>query len=149
MTLDLLALDCDGTLLTTMDIRTENPQNLIAPGALDILQKWQGKAPLFVASSAPQAILRIVMEACGLTHYFTGIYGSPPNKVQRLLQIIEERKAEPGNCVMVGDNPSDYEAARAAHMQFYGIGPAFKGADCPHHDDLSQLDAWLEKLAAE
>ena len=89
-----------------------------------------------------------MLERRGLARYFTGICGTPPAKAELLKGIVRKERIDPADAVMVGDAPTDSDAAEAAETLFYGRGAFFENASCPHGPDLLGLNAWLEELAA-
>lgn len=127
-------------------ILEEMQQCALVPGAREVLERWQGRAPLYVASGAPQGELRLFLGQRGLTSYFAGIFGAPPGKTQLLRSIIAHAGVRPADVVMVGDSRVDQQAAEAAQTRFYGRGELFKHSGHPWHRDLTGLNAHLEKL---
>ncbi len=118
----------------------------LVPGVLDVLERWNKKIPIYVASAAPQDELSSIMQLRGIAHYFTKICGYPPAKTQVLRSIIYETGANPQNTLMVGDSQSDLQAAEAVGCLFYGRGKLFIGGHYPWHEDLSLLNTYLEEL---
>lgn len=121
---------------------------LMVPGAQKTLDSWFGRVPLFVASGAPEEELRTILEKRGLSPYFTGIFGSPANKTRILRTIVEHNDARPGDVVMVGDSRIDLYAAEEVGTRFYGRGAYFSHSGHPWHDDLTELNDYLEGVAA-
>ncbi|MDR2161605.1 MAG: HAD family hydrolase [Desulfovibrio sp.] len=119
----------------------------LVPGALETLTAWSGRVPLFVASGTPQEELAEVLRHKGLAGYFTGIFGSPPDKASLLRNILRLSGAPPEQAVMVGDSRTDQLAAEAAGALFYGRGQCFRSSGHPWHHDLTRLNLYLEKLA--
>ena len=120
----------------------------LVPGIMDVLERWHGRVPLYVCSGTPQEELQSVLEQRGLARYFTGICGTPPAKAELLKGIVRKERIDPADAVMVGDAPTDSDAAEAAETLFYGRGAFFENATCPHGPDLLGLNDWLEELAA-
>ncbi len=117
----------------------------LVPGIEEVLQTWHGKMPIYVCSGAPQGDLPYILNTRGVGHYFTGIYGSPPDKVTLLANIVREAKADPADVLMVGDAPLDREAAESVGTQFYGRGSLFIGGSWPYGDDLTGLNDWIKE----
>ena len=118
----------------------------LVPGIAEVLDRWHGQVPMYVASGAPQEELREIMARRGLDRYFDGIYGSPPEKTELLRGILERSGAHPTDAVMVGDASTDQYAAEATLTRFYGRGDYFKLSGYPWHTDLTKLNAYLEEL---
>ncbi|MBD5641887.1 MAG: HAD family hydrolase [Desulfovibrio sp.] len=116
----------------------------LIPGALQTLETWHGKMPLYVCSGAPVEELNLVLGERGLARFFAGIYGSPPAKGELLVEIIRSRPdLAPAETLMVGDSITDEDAAKQAEAQFYGIGRELKGGNFPWSENLLPLNAWI------
>ena len=120
----------------------------LVPGVQSVLDHWLGRLPMYVASGAPEAELRMIIQNRGLGKYFAGVYGSPTVKTQLLRMIVQHAGVKPGNAVMIGDSRTDQCAAEAVGTRFYGRGEYFKHSGHPWHEDLSQLNEHLEELFA-
>ena len=118
----------------------------LVAGTCDVLERWQGRVPMYVASGAPQEELVFLLEKRGLGHYFNGIYGSPPSKGPLLLKILQETGSPPEETLMIGDSAYDLRAAEQAGTLFYGRGGRFKYGPHPWHEDLTRLNDYLEHL---
>lgn len=118
----------------------------LVKGVQEVLDRWKGRVPMYVASGAPQDELVFLLEKRGLAHYFKGIYGYPPSKGQLLLKILKESGREAEETVMIGDSSYDLKAAEQAGTLFYGRGEYFRGSNFPWADDLSRLNDYLESL---
>ncbi|MBQ9407662.1 MAG: HAD family hydrolase [Desulfovibrio sp.] len=115
----------------------------LIPGIQEVLDGWRGRLPLFVCSGAPQEELVSVLQLRGLDGYFSGIYGSPPAKAAVLARIVREQGLDPADVLMVGDAPTDRDAAEDVGTQFYGVGSILQGGDIPWGQDLTGLNAWI------
>jgi phosphoglycolate phosphatase-like HAD superfamily hydrolase len=121
----------------------------LVPGALEVLDRWRGRVPLYVASGTPQQELVEVFTRRGLAGYFAGLSGYPPDKTGLLRNILDRSGLSPQETLMVGDSLSDQLAAEAAGTLFYGRGAAFRASGWPWHRDLTRLNAHLERLARQ
>lgn len=117
----------------------------LIPGIQEVLDTWKDRLPLYVCSGAPHEELTAILEGRGLAHYFVGIYGSPPAKSELLQRIVTLAGVDPAETLMVGDAPTDRQAAEDVGTLFYGCGPEVKGGNWPWGEDLRGLNAWLEK----
>lgn len=122
---------------------------LPVPGIWEVLKRWHGVVPLYVASGAPHLELTNVLKQHDMARYFTGIYGSPPGKAALLRGILAEEGVHPSDALMVGDSSTDMYAAEATRMRFYGRGEYFRHSDYPWHKDLTRLNQYLEEWRAE
>ena len=121
----------------------------MVPGAREVLERWHGRVPMYVASGAPHTELNQVLEARGLSGYFAGIKGSPPGKADLLRNIVIEAGARPSDSIMIGDASTDQYAAETVQTRFYGRGEYFRHSGWPWHEDLTRLNEYLEGLAVE
>lgn len=106
-------------------------------------QLYTAGVNLCVASMKEQEILKQALTRCGVQDLFTSVHGfwqETPDKggaIKKCIQDIVQKGKPVGNAVMVGDNMSDWVAARENHMDFiaatYGYGLSekqAKGLDC-------------------
>ncbi len=121
----------------------------LVPGCLEVLHAWHGRVPLYVASGTPQMLLDEILATRGLSRYFSAALGTPPAKAALLQTAVDHAGAAPRNCVMVGDSSTDLDAAVRVGTCFYGRGERFRSSGFPWHTDLTQLNTYLEKMAAE
>lgn len=119
----------------------------LVPGAREVLDRWKGRVPMYVASGAPQGELRQVLELRELSAYFDGIYGSPPGKGTLLRAIVEEAGVNSADAIMIGDASTDQYSAEGAKTRFYGRGECFRHSGYPWHEDLTRLNQYLEGLS--
>lgn len=112
------------------------------PGALEVLETWHDKLPLFICSGAPEEEVRMILKERDLARFFVGIYGSPPGKSELLARIV--KPFDPVDVVMVGDASTDREAAEHNDTQFYGVGPDLKGGNFPWSENLVPFNDWLK-----
>jgi phosphoglycolate phosphatase-like HAD superfamily hydrolase len=118
------------------------------PGALELLQAYSGRRPLFVASGTPDDELRRIVAARNLAALFRGVYGAPKGKPAILEEILTMTGTPRASLLFVGDGWSDYEAAEAAGVGFIGRARPgrphpFEGLGVPVVTDLFELDRYL------
>ena len=92
-------------------------------GAMAFIEEQALRVPLFIASGAPEAELRAIVEDRGLAAHFRGVFGSPRDKVTLLTTIASASGIALRDLVFIGDGRQDYEAARSLGMPFVGIVP--------------------------
>ena len=95
----------------------------IRPGSLDVLQVCSKHFPLYLLTTTPQDSIEIILESRKWACFFKEIHGWPTNKTERLKQIIIEECVRPTEVLMVGDHPSDIEAANAAGVSSILLKP--------------------------
>ena len=76
-----------------------------------------------VASATPTDELRRIVGRKGLAGSFAAIEGSPRSKAQIVAGWIAQFAVDPGSVVVVGDQPSDADAARANGANGIMISP--------------------------
>ena len=151
----LQLLEQEGIASTTLEMvaeRVDRPLDELRrceliPGIQETLDSWHGKLPMFVCSGAPHEEVLAVLRERRLDKYFDAIHGSPPAKAVLLGQIVAGQKLDPADVLMVGDAPTDRDAAETVGTQFYGVGPELKGGSFPWGDDLTGLNAWIAARA--
>jgi phosphoglycolate phosphatase-like HAD superfamily hydrolase len=91
-------------------------------GAQEILEEIRccGK-DCFVISGTPEKEMREIIRNRGMQKYFKDVLGSPKNKVENLQTVIQQYSLSPRDMIFFGDSKSDYETARAHHVQFIAI----------------------------
>lgn len=115
----------------------------MVPGALEAIQTFHGKVPMYVASGAPHKELNHILRERGLSRYFEGIFGSPPGKTELLRKCIDLAGIPATETLMVGDSSTDLKAAEANGTLFYGRGICFSSSGHPWADDLWEIAAFI------
>lgn len=88
------------------------------PGALSFLQEYSHVVPLHVVSGTPDEELGRIVEARGLTSYFTSVLGSSEAKADHLRHIASRQGILTSQVLMVGDAMSDWQGAIDAGSRF-------------------------------
>jgi len=78
-------------------------------------------AACYVASSAPVAEIRNILERHNLLSHFSGVYGYPPAKAQTLADLKD--KFSPAEVVFFGNAAADWDAALIAGVHFVAVNP--------------------------
>lgn len=86
----------------------------IRPGALRVLRELRGKCALYLLSATPQASLERIVDERQWRQFFKKIYGWPNDKADCLKQIAAMEGVRVGDVLMVGDHPTDADAAERA-----------------------------------
>lgn len=90
----------------------------LTEGALPLLERLKESGCLiFIASGGPQEELRELFSSRGLDQYFSGIFGSPTDKIS-ILASLAAQKIDLQNGVFVGDANADFKAAQSQKMDF-------------------------------
>lgn len=125
------------------------------PQALEFARAL-GAPRLVVSSGTDGDELRGVFADKGLTSLFPVVLGSPETKAEHVRAQLAERRAEPGQCLFVGDGAADLEVAQqfgmpfvflAAYSGWQGAGAALELAAQQGRAPVMQVAAWTELLA--
>ncbi len=123
----LLGRPCDAARLEEMASRFSaivTEQVIAAPliaGAREFLDRHSARVPVCVASATPTDELRHIVAAKGLGGYFAAVEGSPAPKGEIVAGFVERFGVASERAVMVGDQQSDFDAARHAGTRFVGV----------------------------
>ncbi|MEA3510351.1 MAG: HAD hydrolase-like protein [Actinomycetota bacterium] len=113
-------------------------------GVPEFLTAAAGGARLAIASATPTDELRRITDRKNISRFFAAIEGSPRSKTLILNGLISRFVVDPAAVVMVGDQPSDAEAARSAGTQGLMIGlPAAWMEPFTQFDDFASAAGWL------
>jgi phosphoglycolate phosphatase len=91
------------------------------PGALEFLEKYHAKIPLYIVSASPIDELDEITRSKKLANYFDKIYGNADNKERYIIDIVRNNDYSREDVIFVGDMLSDYRAAKKAGVGFVGI----------------------------
>lgn len=108
-------------------------------GALDFLDKYHKKIPLFIASGTPDDELQYIVEERGISRYFKEIHGTPRKKPEIIIDILSHYSLNTLEVVFVGDAESDLRAAEEA-------GVCFIARISPGNDDLLDCSLKIKDL---
>jgi phosphoglycolate phosphatase len=120
-------------------------------GATEILSWLTSEdIPLYLNSGTPTEALNRLVTLRNLSHYFSGIYGSPARKVENLRHIQKLTHTNPDEICLVGDSEDDREAAAEFGCHFVGVIlediSRFRLAPILQVTNLLKLKAIIEKL---
>lgn len=87
-------------------------------GAVEFLDCFCKRIPLFIASATPLDELNFIIKARGLASYFKGIYGAPMKKIEMFKDIVKNEKLSPEKLLFVGDSREDSDVAQEAKVSF-------------------------------
>lgn len=87
-------------------------------GALDFLDKYHKKIPLFIASGTPEEELNNIVRQRGISRYFEEIHGTPRKKPEIITDILSRYSLSAPEVVFVGDAESDLKAAKETGVHF-------------------------------
>lgn len=87
-------------------------------GVAEFFRNHGGDVPMVVASATPTEELRSIIHARGIGGWFDEVQGSPTPKSEIIAEYLAQRDVPRGGVVMVGDQFSDLNAARATDVLF-------------------------------
>ena len=125
--------------------------NLIAcpevPGARALLDRYRGMVPMVLISHSPDAELRHVLDARGLTAYFADIYSADWSKRDAIRDALEKYGVAAAQAVYIGDSPEDAASAADTGVAFIGRrSDRDLGARIlPVFDDMTGVQTYLEE----
>lgn len=88
------------------------------PGVQDFLDQYSKRMRFFIASGAPEGELRFIVKERGLSCFFKGVYGAPTLKPEIIKHILDKEDIDKEDVLFVGDELSDYEAAKEVEIPF-------------------------------
>jgi HAD superfamily hydrolase (TIGR01509 family) len=98
----------------------------LMPGAVDAVREMAGRWPLAVASSAPQSLIEVVLDAAGLRESFRVAMSS--EQVARgkpapdiYLAVTSRLGVPPGGCAAVEDSSNGLRSAAAAGLTVIAV----------------------------
>jgi phosphoglycolate phosphatase-like HAD superfamily hydrolase len=116
------------------------------PGVRSFLEEFHSRVPLYVASLIPHDELWRSIRACRFERYFVDAFGHPPfRKDDAIREVLKRERVLPEDVVLVGDSPSDLEAATVTGVEFIGrdSGTSFTGIPVTLFRDLHEIAAIL------
>lgn len=72
----------------------------------------------YIITGTPTKEIKIILKGRNMSHFFSGIYGSPEKKDYWVEKIIREEGLDVRSCIFIGDALADYSAAKANNVQF-------------------------------
>ena len=110
-------------------------------GAVEFLDHWVGRLPLYVASLNPQEELDAIVQARGLAKYFHRVVGGTGDKAEILSTLVAECGLDPSRTLFIGDTLGDYRAAVEMEMRFVGrkIESRFAALGVPIFDTFGEI----------
>jgi len=114
-------------------------------GALDFLEYFTIKVPLFLTSISPAAELGNILEARDLKKYFKKVYAVPWIKIDMIRDILQNERISPEEAVFIGDSDEDFKAAKETKIFFIGRDSQkpFSDANIPVYKDLAVIKTFL------
>jgi len=93
----------------------------LTPGVIEFLEAYC-EGDLFVVSAADEKEVLWVTKSLGIARFFKGIYGGPTRKSEWFRRIIASYSHNPLKVTFVGDQISDFKAAKEVGLNFIAFG---------------------------
>ncbi len=107
-------------------------------GALETLEQLKKQGiPAFVVSGTPDEEIKAIVEKKNLAHYFLEVHGSPRTKQEIVQDIADRYGYRLGDCLLIGDAMTDYEAAKVCETMFLGIVKEGEQSPFPEGTEVS------------
>lgn len=91
------------------------------PGIIEFIKSRFKNTDLFICTGTPETEILEILESKKIKKYFTGIYGSPKNKVEIINLIMNNCKIKRDQLEFYGDAMTDYNAAKVTQIKFIGL----------------------------
>ena len=79
-----------------------------------------------INSATPQIEIEKIIQARGMSKFFSSIFGSPSSKLDNISIILNKYSCRNEDVVFFGDSEADLMAAIQAKINFVGIGPEIR-----------------------
>lgn len=89
-------------------------------GAWELIQAYERRIPMFVASGTPDGELNRIVLRRGIRRYFVSVHGSPATKAEIIRKIVAKHDFQRNRVLMIGDSMTDYQGAIEAGVNFIG-----------------------------
>ncbi len=117
------------------------------PGALDFLEYFYPRVPLYMASINPSGDLERILQARQLKKYFKKVYAHPWKKKDAIAEILKSEGLNKNEAVFIGDITADAFAAQEAGIEFIGrrADDNFANMKIAVYNDLKEIKDVLQK----
>jgi phosphoglycolate phosphatase len=122
------------------------------PGASGLLQSLREQQyAIYLSSATPLENLLRVLAWRSWSNRFDGIFGLPQTKPETLMGILDTKRLDPWQVVVIGDGQDDGQSAHLVGCRFIPVG---LGSYVPQGEEtpaiqLSQVDERLRQLRAQ
>ena len=91
-------------------------------GACELLDALKARGiTMYIVSGTPEDEMNAIVDARGLRTYFDEVRGSPVKKTDLVANLLAQHGDDPARCLLIGDAPSDYNAAKDHGLHFIGV----------------------------
>ena len=116
------------------------------PGALDFIESYSRKVPLWLVTGTPKQELLKVLKYLKIEKFFEKIFSTPPSKSTILADILNETGVDPSESVFIGDMNNDLKAAQENSIPFIArrSNEKFHGPRIYELEDLTNINKILQ-----
>jgi phosphoglycolate phosphatase-like HAD superfamily hydrolase len=115
-------------------------------GALDFLNMFHRKVPLYVASAVPEEELAAIVKGKEIAAYFDKVYGFPPTPKSRAVEDVMAREtASSKEILFIGDSRQDLKVALESGVFFIARKNKedFKDSGIPVFYDMKEITDYI------
>lgn len=91
------------------------------PGAVEFLEAYHRKLPLYLSTLTPEPAILKVLEARQWTRYFRRIFGYPRDKTDTVREVLALERLRAEEILVVGDGLSDQVSAEKNGVRFLEV----------------------------
>ncbi len=95
-------------------------------GVEDFLRNNKYIQEFILVTGTPQGEIEIILEKLNLTELFISIHGAPKEKKDMVSDDIKKYSYKTSDCILIGDSPTDYQAAHENNIAFIYRGKKTK-----------------------
>jgi phosphoglycolate phosphatase-like HAD superfamily hydrolase len=88
------------------------------PGAREYLLTNQVRQTFVIVTGTPQGEMEVILSALGIAGCFAEVHGAPTPKADAITLVLSRLQCQNSAAMMIGDSDSDYQAAKAAKIDF-------------------------------
>ena len=93
-------------------------KSLLIANTIRYIRNVKKNKRVYIASAADESDVKELCKFYNIYNYFSGIFGSPKNKVDIVKDILKLEARS--SCAMIGDSKSDLKAAKENNVVFFG-----------------------------
>jgi phosphoglycolate phosphatase-like HAD superfamily hydrolase len=88
------------------------------PGAREYLQRNHARQWFYLITGTPQEEIEDIVSALGIAGFFREVHGAPMPKSEAIESALARAACARRDALVIGDSTTDYEAAKAASVEF-------------------------------
>lgn len=116
----------------------------MVPGAMNMLDFFFQRCPLYIASATPDIELEFILKQRGLFKYFRGAFGSSLSKTDAIIKITKNEMLDSEKILFIGDSPEDQLVAKETGVLFIGRISSYHFKNDLCFNDLNEVLEYLK-----